>query len=189
MPWFYFSTLRDCLRKLDGVAFSTNLIRNENNLATRASEKFLVFNWSSNWLVICSFVQSGHFYHSNWVIVALSTITSPTELVFTYQLWYDSTLEPTQPVVNRATELLLSRCQTNSLSKDLQNIRDIKNFKPLHPNISVHIPHTVLYTFPKCASKENLFNNQKVLQLFIISFILVNLMFDSGMILKGEIRC
>ena len=92
MPWFYFSTLRDCLRKLDGGAFSTNLIRNENNLATRASAKFLVFNWSSNWLVICSFVQSGHFYHSNWVIVALSTITSPTELVFTYQLWYDQHL-------------------------------------------------------------------------------------------------
>ena len=92
MPWFYFSTLRDCLRKLDGVAFSTNLKRNENNLATRASAKFLVFNWSSNWLVICSFVQSGHFYHSNWVIVALSTITSPTELVITYQLWYDQHL-------------------------------------------------------------------------------------------------
>ena len=91
---FYFSTLRDYLRKLDGVAFSTNLIRNENNLATRASAKFLVFNWSSNWLVICSFVQSGHFYHSNWVIVALSTITSPTELVFTYQLWYDQHLNP-----------------------------------------------------------------------------------------------
>ena len=52
MPWFYFSTLRDWLRKLDGGAFSTNLIRNENNLATRASAKFLVFNWSSNWLVM-----------------------------------------------------------------------------------------------------------------------------------------
>ena len=92
MPWFYYSTLRDCLRKVDGGAFSTNLIRNENNLATRASAKFLVFNWSSNWLVICSFVESGHFYHSNWVIVALSTITSPTELVITYQLWDDQHL-------------------------------------------------------------------------------------------------
>ena len=94
MPWFYFSTLRDYLRKLDGIAFSTNLIRNENNLATRASAKFLVSNWSSNWLVICSFVLSGHFYHSNWVIVAFPTITSPTELVFTYQLWYDQHLNP-----------------------------------------------------------------------------------------------
>ena len=36
-----------------------------------------------------------------------------------------------------------SRCQTNSLSKDLQNIRDIKNLKPLHPNISIDISHTV----------------------------------------------
>ena len=81
-----------------------------------------------------------------------------------------------------------SRCQTKSLSKDLQNIRDIKNFKPLHPNISIQISHTVLYTFPKYAGKENLFNNQKVLQLIIISFILMTLMFDSGMILKGKIR-
>ena len=40
-----------------------------------------------------------------------------------------------------------------------------------------------------CAGKENLFNNQGVLQLIIISFILMTLMFDSGMILKREIRC
>ena len=37
------------------------------------------------------------------------------------------------------------------------------------------------------AGKENLFNNQKVLQLIIISFILMTLMFDSGVILNGEI--
>ena len=40
-----------------------------------------------------------------------------------------------------------------------------------------------------CAGKENLFNNQEVLQLTIISFILMTSMFDSGVILKGEIRC
>ena len=32
-------------------------------------------------------------------------------------------------------------------------------------------------------------NNQEVLQLMTISFILMTLMFDSWMILKGEIRC
>ena len=41
----------------------------------------------------------------------------------------------------------------------------------------------------KCAGKENLFNNQEVLRLIIVFFILMTIMFDSGMILKGEIRC
>ena len=60
----------------------------------------------------------------------------------------------------------------------------------LHPNISMHILHTGLFTlFSKCACKENLFSNQEVLQLIIISFILMTLMFDSWVILKGEIRC
>ena len=36
---------------------------------------------------------------------------------------------------------------------------------------------------------ENLFNNQEVLQFIIISCILITLMFDSGVMLKGEIRC
>ena len=40
-----------------------------------------------------------------------------------------------------------------------------------------------------CAGKENLFNNQEVPQFIIIAFILMTLMFDSGEILKGEIRC
>ena len=31
---------------------------------------------------------------------------------------------------------------------------------PLQSNISLHILHTVLYTFPKGADRENLFNNQ-----------------------------
>ena len=59
---------------------------------------------------------------------------------------------------------------------------------PLHPNISMHILHTVLYT-SSCAGRENLFDNQEVLQLITISFILITLMFDLGVILKGEIRC
>ena len=50
-----------------------------------------------------------------------------------------------------------------------------KHFNPLHPIISMHILYTGLY--------------QEFLQLIIISFILVTLMFGSGMILKGENRC
>ena len=34
-----------------------------------------------------------------------------------------------------------------------------------------------------------MFDNREPFQLVIISFILVTLMFDSGMILSGEIRC
>ena len=36
---------------------------------------------------------------------------------------------------------------------------------------------------------ENLFNNQELLEFVIVSFLLVTLMFDSGVILWGEIRC
>ena len=35
---------------------------------------------------------------------------------------------------------------------------------------------------------ENLFNNQELLEFVIISFLLVTLMFDSGLILWGEIK-
>ena len=49
-------------------------------------------------------------------------------------------------------------------------------------------PYCSLYI--SCASyKENLFKNQELLELAIISSILMNLMFDSRVILWGEIRC
>ena len=55
---------------------------------------------------------------------------------------------------------------------------------PLHPNISIYILHTVLYTFLKvltrriCLAINNL--------LVVISFIFVTLMRDSGVILYLE---
>ena len=62
---------------------------------------------------------------------------------------------------------------------------------PSHPDISMNILHTVLNTFPyvPAGHRENLFNNQEVLQFIIIAFILMTLMSDSGVILKREIRC
>ena len=39
------------------------------------------------------------------------------------------------------------------------------------------------------AGKENLFNHQELFQLVIISYTFMTLMFDSGVILLGEIRC
>ena len=50
------------------------------------------------------------------------------------------------------------------------------------PNISMNILLTVLYTLSG-ANMENLFNNQELLYFVIISYILLTLMFDSGVIL------
>ena len=50
------------------------------------------------------------------------------------------------------------------------------------PNISMNILLTVLYTLLG-ADMENLFNNQELLYFVIISYILLTLMFDSGVIL------
>ena len=43
--------------------------------------------------------------------------------------------------------------------------------------------HTGVYIFANKSLKENLFNNQKFLWLGIISFILMTLMFDEGLML------
>ena len=49
---------------------------------------------------------------------------------------------------------------------------------------------TVLYKFSKVLTKRiQLFNNQELLELVIIPLIPLTLMFDSGVILHGEIRC
>ena len=50
----------------------------------------------------------------------------------------------------------------------------------------MHILHTVSYTFPD-DDQENLCNNQKLIYLVIISFTLVTLMYDSGLILWRKI--
>ena len=43
----------------------------------------------------------------------------------------------------------------------------------LHPNISMHILHTVLCTFSYGTDNESLLNNQELFKLVIISFILM----------------
>ena len=61
---------------------------------------------------------------------------------------------------------------------------DSPSFHPLHPNIRMHIFHTALYNgISKADDRENLFNNYELLQLVIISFFLMTLMFDSGAIM------
>ena len=59
---------------------------------------------------------------------------------------------------------------------------------PLHPNITMYIPHTVICKFLK-ELKGRLCNNQVFLEFAITSFILVTTMFDSGAITLREIRC
>ena len=59
---------------------------------------------------------------------------------------------------------------------------------PLHPNISMQVLHTVLYTFPEVLTRGNVFKNQELYKLLIIFLILETLVFDSGVILLGEIR-
>ena len=54
---------------------------------------------------------------------------------------------------------------------------------PLQPNISMHILHTVLYTFPEVLTRGNVFKNQELYKLVIVSLILVTLIFDSGVII------
>ena len=48
-------------------------------------------------------------------------------------------------------------------------------FHPLHTNIRMHILNTVLYTFPMALTRENLFNNQELVYLVIIFFLLMAL--------------
>ena len=53
----------------------------------------------------------------------------------------------------------------------------------------MHIILTVLNAFPEMLTRRICFTDQKLLLLVIISFILMALMCDSGLILQGEIRC
>ena len=57
------------------------------------------------------------------------------------------------------------------------------NINPLHPNISRHTLYSVLYTFLQGTDKENLSNDQELLQLVIVAFILMTFMCDSVLML------
>ena len=59
-----------------------------------------------------------------------------------------------------------------------------QGINPVPPDISMHILHTVLYKFPKVLLRITCLTIKR-----FFSFFLVTLMFDSGVILWGEIRC
>ena len=78
----------------------------------------------------------------------------------------------------------------NSLSQDFSHPDDIVIWFNLDNTlISVCIFLIMFLYISYGADKENLFNNQELLLLVVISFILVPLIFDSGVILQEEIRC
>ena len=58
----------------------------------------------------------------------------------------------------------------------------------LLPNIDIDILHTVSFYNSSGTHKENLFDNQELPKLVIISFILITFTYDSRVILWGEIR-
>ena len=53
----------------------------------------------------------------------------------------------------------------------------------LHPNIDIDILHTVSLYNSSGTDKENLFDNQELPKLVIISFILITFTYDSSVIL------
>ena len=65
----------------------------------------------------------------------------------------------------------------------------LEHYKPFTPWHQYEYSPYFSQQISSCAGRENLFNNQEALQFIIIAFILITLMFDSGVILKGEIRC
>ena len=72
-------------------------------------------------------------------------------------------------------------CLLNDL-KQMPVDGSFNNINPLHPNFSMHILLTVLYN-SYGTDKENLFNNQELLKLVIILFILMAWTCNSEVIL------
>ena len=104
------------------------------------------------------------------VMIELSSLDSLTHSVMS---WLPaSCISGRGPMTPLPPSLSLSMMAQKQINQTCLN--------PLHPIISMYILHTVLCTFPKVLTRRISFNN---LWLVIISFILVTLMFDSGVIL------
>ena len=58
-----------------------------------------------------------------------------------------------------------------------------------HPHISMQVFHTVLYTFFIVITSRISLTNLEDLEFAIISYSLITLLFDSGMMLWEEVRC
>ena len=66
----------------------------------------------------------------------------------------------------------------------------VHNINPLYHKILMQVLHTVLYAFLKMLTRRICYTYDQGRPGFaIISFILITFMFDSGVIMLGEIRC
>ena len=87
--------------------------------------------------------------------------------------------------------IIILRCKTlkaNSFDYNYGGKRFGRN--PLHPYISIHILQTVLSSFPvELIRRICLQSRVSKVEFASISCILMTLMFDSGVIPLGEIRC
>ena len=67
----------------------------------------------------------------------------------------------------------------------LNEVKQGEEFNFSYPNVIINILHAVLYTI--VLTRKNYLNNEELFRLVIIYDILVTLMFDSGMIMRGKI--
>ena len=86
---------------------------------------------------------------------------------------------PSSPRLNPSYTGALGVCDFANKARILRSL----SVNPLSPNISLHILHSFLYTFPMVLTWRNLFNNQELLWSVIVSFNLITLMCDSEVIL------
>ena len=75
------------------------------------------------------------------------------------------------------------------MTKQLNTSCSFFSLNPLHPNISMHILHTALYTFPKVLTGRICLPIKRFLPRWTFPFFLMTLVCDSGLILLGEFRC
>ena len=91
------------------------------------------------------------------------------------------------PISNRTSDLWIPCSDALPLSH-----RGYDEHGPLQSSTPLHQYTYSTYCYPYISQgtdKENLINNQELLQSVIIASILVTLMCDFGLILFGEIRC
>ena len=64
--------------------------------------------------------------------------------------------------------------------KHVSSVREMVEYNPLHPNISMLILHNTLYFFPEVLTRRICSTIKSFFSFFFIFFILVTLICDSG---------
>ena len=136
--------------------------------------KYLQFIYHK-WKFYCFVLDTIHKFMMSvaWSVLVMIELLSLDSLTHSVMSWLPaSCISGRGPMTPLPPSLSLSMMAQKQINQMCLN--------PLCPIISMYILHTVLCTFPKVLTGRISFNN---LWLVIISFILVTLMFDSGVIL------